>query len=430
MWLFSILLFFSNSNQDPSFLTLGPNYAVDLSPEAEDVMRDVPFVILTSGDVGSDSSFVANTLLDGLEPSVSADRFFHTHDTDHRALFPFHGGIKFDTFCVRWKIECGVHQQTSSVVFIDSGTFRGWEAADSDLLRGIVSLSPLLLFRIHLAPRVGENESDWWTMLSQTGAQAMMADSYIPYGVVIGVPRIDDPGITEDPASPKSEGEAAAAGARQDRNLTEELWRYSSWTWREMDRSAVFELPNPIRSPMAYRETMRDIARLIVRRSLAVEPWQWDDLRDVFGAVTERLEEKGKYSPDFVFVDLFVNKVANGRISGLRDSIMNEYWDNASRRLREGYRALEVNTKGEAALLAKKAMADFILRYKMVSPRMRRLIRPKEVEQETLKLERTLVSELSELVARRRKQEEGFHADSRSSDVTSGWIPGWNCWAF
>jgi hypothetical protein len=53
MLLFSILLFCSDSNEQPSFVTMGSNSPVALSPEADRVLSEQPFFIVISGEPGT-----------------------------------------------------------------------------------------------------------------------------------------------------------------------------------------------------------------------------------------------------------------------------------------------------------------------------------------------------------------------------------------
>jgi hypothetical protein len=69
-------IFSSNSHEQPSFATIGPNSLAALSPEATAILTHRPFVILISRSPGSDHSVIANNLLEDLVPKESSEHFF------------------------------------------------------------------------------------------------------------------------------------------------------------------------------------------------------------------------------------------------------------------------------------------------------------------------------------------------------------------
>jgi hypothetical protein len=277
-----------------------------------------------------------------------------------------------------------------------------------------LSLSPILSYRIHLAPAAAREPRDWLTILSDTGLNIAMGTGDVPYGVAIVVPGMGNPATTNDLTDFGSVNLEGARRAR-DASLTEPLWRKCWGQWRSMENLAVFAPPDGDSGTGGW-EWMWDIARIIAGRALATEPLPLDDALALFERIAKFVQRREKKATDMVFISGFVRERAEGRFNELREGITNKYYDAAYRRFNDGYRALRKNPEREAGAMATKAIAEFRKAFDTLPARFRDCIHPKRVERAAQGIREDLVSELSLLVKSRepkRDNQPRFVIDTR-----------------
>jgi hypothetical protein len=156
-----------------------------------------------------------------------------------------------------------------------------------------LSLSPILSHRIHLAPAAAREPRDWPTIFDGTGLKIIFGEDIVPYGVAIVVPGRESP-------VPTDSEDAGLEG-----NATESLWAKCTRQWRSTENLAVIGQPDRD-SETADRTWMQDIARAIVRRAFAVEPWGLEDASGLFDRVVEFVQRGEKNPADYALIARFV----------------------------------------------------------------------------------------------------------------------------
>jgi hypothetical protein len=400
IWIFSILVR-SNSNQDTSFVTFNPNLTFFLAPEAEHLLNSSSFLILTGSGGRIDPSFIPNTLLQGLVPNRSGDGFFHSHDQP--LAFPFHPGISLASFCEKWDIECGDDPPDVNLVFIGSAGSGALETAENGVIWSVHGLSAIISFRIHVVPGFGLNSLDWWTILRRSGLSDFLTCRAVPYSAAIVLRGMGSARTAADSEQSPAAQEANLTDPEemrraQDANLTESFSRKCRRRWNSRDMVAIFRQPDVDRSTIAYRESMRDIAKAIVRRALTTRPLPPDDALGVLGIAAEMGWDRSWGVPTDFPLQSLLGDWAKIRLTRLGMSLTEKYKDAARNRSLQYYPGREIDPKAEAKDFAARASDEFRREFQAWPAQLRPWISEAQLEMEIRRFRAILMEELPSLV--------------------------------
>jgi hypothetical protein len=408
MLLFSMFLVSSDSNDQPSFVTIRSNSPIELSPEAEHILSQRPFLILVSGSPGSDPSFIANRLLEGVLRNESAASFFSP--TPQSSTFRFHPGIDLTKFCDKWQFDCGPHPPNINVVIIVSPIFGASAPADADLRRTFLSLLPLLSVRIHVTAESTQAPENWDPILDEAGLTSVMADTYVPYGVALVVPGLEIPGMTDD--TPVSYSEDARE--LRDATLTKSLWAKCSANWHSAEHSIVVAPPSAARWAVSFGESMRDIAGFVAQhRAQKAQPSPAGDMLAAFRAVSALVHQTGTLWSYRAIREL-LEEMSTGKLMENWDLLFNQYNESGRRQILYGRGAFLVLPHGED--IAEEATGEYRRRLAGMVPGLRAAANMALFGELVAKLKQNLIGVFAPLVAPRRMELElGFSEDCEAA---------------
>jgi hypothetical protein len=382
MWLISILFLHSNSFKGlGGFVTFNEDHKITLSYKAKRLLADPSFVILTSGTTGSDTDLITNTLVRGMVPIQNSDEF-PTEDT-----FRFHYKIPLTDFCEEWAIECGPDPPNLDLLFIDAG---GDGSADQDIHRGILALTPIVSFRIHVTP--GESSQSCLSLLKGAALTRFMRGTGDGEAVAIFVPQPTIPGLINDSVILGSEEARNARDANLTKWLDGHCGGYTYW----VKFAGVFG-----QSGSLSLELVRDIARLIVRRARGRPPLPETDALGLFEEASEWMRGRDSVSDLFPLVG-FLKHRAMKRLISLENSVIAAYREETLVRLAEGYQQFTRNSRQESKAIAEKAVEEFGRRVETFPALLRKYIEPYQIEIGGMHVRDTLREQLPNLVALQR----------------------------
>jgi hypothetical protein len=363
MLLISILFLHSNSLKGlGGFVILDANHTLTLSPQAKNLVNNVTFLVLITGDAGSDTDFITNTLLRGKVPMMNNERTPIGDD------FRFHEKVPLAKFCSQWKIKCEPDQPNVSLVFIDAG---GDWTDDQDVLQGIHALSSIVSFRIHVM--ADGSPQKLMPLLEKTDLRALSIDGLVPYGVAIVFPRTEIPGMTEKTRK------------AQDANLTKSFHRECMSSTSAVNSSKVFGQPDARQSADLYLRSMGEIANLIVPRARgALLPH--DNLMKVFETAARLVQKIGIGKAPIHSV---LSEIADQQWNLILTQVATNHTEPARRRLLNDQMAFE--TVIEILEMEEPVINESYRRVNALPPQLRDLIRTDRIN-DTIKifLEETL----------------------------------------
>jgi hypothetical protein len=142
-----------------------------------------------------------------------------------------------------------------NLVFIEAGADG---AVDQDIFRGILALSSIVSFRIHLTITPQKTSLELSPFLIGTDLLALSSNGVAPYGTAIVIPRMPD----EDQILKSEEARRA-----RDENLTKEFQKECGNPTLAVMSAMVFGQPDVAHSKDTYLASVKDLANLIRSRA-------------------------------------------------------------------------------------------------------------------------------------------------------------------
>jgi hypothetical protein len=284
-----------------------------------------------------------------------------------------------------------------NLVFINAGAAG---TIDEDVLRGILALSPIVSFRIHVTP--GGVPPSWLSFLNGTEILSLSRHIVIPYSLVIIVPRMEVPGMTDDASTPES-NEARKVRKARDANLTKLFHQEFMPRIPTENSSAVYGQPDANRSPATYRASNRDIAKVIVRRAHRGLLSQ-SDLLNVFTTMARLVQDMGEHvNPDIVWekVHLIFSTIAEKRLSEILSSLVLTYAKVAQALLLHGTRAFEV--KAQLKKIEKQAINEFYHELDALPPHLQALVTVEIIDRGIHQFHQGLLTALQDFLENRQE---------------------------
>jgi hypothetical protein len=271
-----------------------------------------------------------------------------------------------------------------NLVFINAGAAG---TIDEDVLRGILALSPIVSFRIHVTP--GGSPPSLMPFMTGTGLYGFIYANNLPDAVAIVIPRLAVPRMNADFPIPESK-EARRA---RDANLTK--WLNDEYRPSPIgaNLAGVFGHPDAVRSKAAYLEAARDIAKLIVGRARGKAPLPQADAIAVF-ETTAAWVQRREILNDFFPMESIMLERAIERLKMLRDSLIAEYREEVRHRLRQGYPKLESDVEDESVGIAEKAVGEFQRKVKALPELLREQVRLWEIRFYSGHIRETLIQQI------------------------------------
>jgi hypothetical protein len=248
-----LILHCTSPENPPTFVTLGNNHSISLSPAAKQSLSNSPVLILAIGSSPDKISFF-NDLLLGPTNDPSPRGFFQLRNGQipDTPEFPFHPGMKLGTFCGNWGFDCPRAQSNRTIIFIASPS----DADERQYVAGMsVAVSSIATFSLYVTARWGSSLPNWNTALGETCTALLAATKDVNGSFVVVVPQSDIPGANRDSRA----SDVNDARKAQDADYTASLRK----TWGSGDKSAAFALPDAGRWGTSYWDSMKDIARFV-----------------------------------------------------------------------------------------------------------------------------------------------------------------------
>jgi hypothetical protein len=290
-----------------------------------------------------------------------------------------------------------------NLVFIEAGADG---AVDQDIFRGILALSSIVSFRIHLTITPHGPPQSCSTLLNRTGLFGFMYGTDDSEAVAIIIPRGEIRGMRDDSQKPESESESESEFESESEsesqsegsqrapkvNMTKWFRDECKRDTSAVDFAGVFEQWGAL-----SLDSARDIAELIVRRARGMAPLPEIDSLELFKAVATWLQEREVLS-DYFPLAFFFRDRAMKRLNKLEDSIVTLYEEETRLRLEQGDPRFEIDVEEESPKIAEKAVEEFLVRVEKIPELLRRLVASFEVDFFSSSIRRILIRELPILV--------------------------------
>jgi hypothetical protein len=266
-------------------------------------------------------------------------------------------------------------------VFIDAGADG---AIDEDVFRGILALSSIVSFRIHLTITPQNPHLELSPLLMKTDLRALLYNGVTPYGTAIVIPR-----MTDEAQIPKSD----EARRVRDEKLTKEFQKECRQPTCAVMSAMVFGQPDPAHSKDIYLASVKDLANLTVSRARG-ELMPLSVVVKVFENATRVVQGMGENVKPNIAVHSIFSRMAIERLEEILTPIIRKYTKILLVILLKDKMAFEIGP--EIRKIEKLIIDELNKKLNALPPQLRGMIHPDRINSEVQNIKESLQETLQE----------------------------------